>query len=136
METERDMILPTHARLPETADPGRAPPSHSGQRAQGAGEPLDARAERLFDSLPEEHRLAFTRERFPHVLNRIAADWDTPKRLLQRFDELLIDQRGNRQGFPFQAMVELANLRDYYVANKRSVLPALPTRRDPHAWHR
>ncbi|RPH58318.1 MAG: hypothetical protein EHM83_17595 [Burkholderiales bacterium] len=80
-----------------------------------SAEPLDVRAQRLFASLPYAVRMSTTRQRFPHVLNRIAAEWDVPARFLRLMDELLIDQRGNRQGFPFETVLELTNFRDYYL---------------------
>lgn len=78
-------------------------------------EPLDVRAQRLFASLPYAYRLSVTRQRFPHVLNRIAAEWGAPMRFLELMDELLMDRRGNREGFPFDSVLELTNLREYYL---------------------
>ena len=78
-------------------------------------EPLGIQAQRLFASLPYAYRLSITRQRFPHVLNRIAAEWEVPRRFLELMDELLIDRRGNRQGFPFESVLELTNLREYYL---------------------
>lgn len=86
------------------------------------------RADRLFASLPYAYRLPVTRQRYPHVLERIAAEWEVPRRFLQLMDELLIDQRGNRAGFPFDCILELTNLREYYLnevqAGLRERLPA------------
>lgn len=87
----------------------------------------------LFASLPETQQLAYTRQRFPHVLNRIAAEWEMPERFLALLDELLIDQRGKRQGFPFETVIELTNLREYYLEQTRP-LPALALHRDPDIW--
>ncbi|HLS55637.1 MAG TPA: hypothetical protein VK052_06150 [Zeimonas sp.] len=78
-------------------------------------EALDVRAQRLFASLPYAYRLSITRQHFPHVLNRIAAEWEVPRRFLALMDELLIDRRGNREGFPFESVLELTNLREYYL---------------------
>jgi len=75
----------------------------------------DRRAERLIASLPYALRLSVTRQRFPHVVERIAAEWEAPRRFLQLMDELLIDQRGHRAGFPFDCILELTNLREYYL---------------------
>ena len=92
------------------AMPGPVVLGHGPHREQ-----LDVRAQRLFASLPYAYRLSITRQRFPHVLNRIAAEWDAPRRFLQLMDELLLDQRGNRDGFPFESVLELTNFREYYV---------------------
>jgi hypothetical protein len=52
--------------------------------------------------------------RFPRVLNEIARLWRRPAHLDRYFDDLLIDKRGGRQGFPFAVAAELAGLKDYY----------------------
>ena len=52
--------------------------------------------------------------RFPRVLNEIARLWRRPAHLDRYFDDLLIDKRGGRQGFPFAVAAELAALKDYY----------------------
>ncbi len=49
------------------------------------------------------------------MLERIAAEWEVPRRFLQLMDELLLDQRGNRAGFPFECIMELTNLREFYL---------------------
>ena len=51
---------------------------------------------------------------FPRVMNRIAQLWRRPAYLDRYFDDLLIDKRGGRQGFPFAVAVELGVLKDYY----------------------
>ncbi|MCO5106983.1 MAG: hypothetical protein M9907_07850 [Burkholderiaceae bacterium] len=113
------MILPssdTRAGEPQSfstdALPLPAPEVVDGHLAR---EQLDARAQRLFASLPWAYRLPVTRQRFPHVLNRLAAEWEVPMRFLGLMDELLIDHRGNREGFPFDSVLELTNLREYYL---------------------
>ena len=47
-------------------------------------------------------------------MNRIARLWHRPIQLDAYFDDLLIDQRGGRQGFPFAVASELAALKVYY----------------------
>ena len=53
-------------------------------------------------------------QRFPHVVKRIADAWESPPRTLAIFDDLLIDNRGNRQGFPPEVAAELLNLSSKY----------------------
>jgi hypothetical protein len=48
------------------------------------------------------------------VVNHIACLWRRPAHLDRYFDDLLIDKRGGRQGFPFAVANELAVLKDYY----------------------
>ena len=52
--------------------------------------------------------------RFPRVMNRIARLWYRPTLLDSYFEDLLIDKRGGRQGFPFAVATELAALKHYY----------------------
>lgn len=89
-------------------------------------EPLDVRAQRLYASLPPTLQPALTRERFPHVVNRIAAEWEIPTRFAKLMDELLLDARGHRTGFPYEAVRELTALREHYFA---ALPPDAPPRR-------
>lgn len=92
-----------------------------------------SRAERLIASLPYALRLPATRKGFPHVVERIAQEWEVPRRFLQLMDELLIDGRGNREGFPFDCILELTALRDYYLKQMRAGLRERPAARTS-AW--
>jgi hypothetical protein len=47
---------------------------------------------------------------FPRVANRIAAAWPDVARTEQLFDDLLVDRRGGRRGFPQAVVVELQRL--------------------------
>lgn len=50
-------------------------------------------------------------KRFPHVVNRLAACWTAPFDVIDLLDELLLDRRGGRRGFPADALAELLALR-------------------------
>jgi hypothetical protein len=63
--------------------------------------------------------------RFPSVLNRIADVWASPVRAERCFDDLLLDSRGTRQGFPQAVISEIASLRHYYLTR------VFPKRIDP-----
>ena len=51
---------------------------------------------------------------FPHVLNRLAAAWHQPAQFEREMDELLLNTRDNRAGFPLEIVAELTALREYY----------------------
>jgi hypothetical protein len=87
--------------------PARRQPANGGAR-------LDSRSLRMLEALPIHLRMLHVRRDFPHVLNRIAADWDAPHRFQRLMMSLLTDDRGNRQGFPIEVMMELVDLRVYY----------------------
>lgn len=68
--------------------------------------------EKLKDYLSSEpelypHQLE---ERFPRVFVKIVDCWDSPEGARAIFDELLIDQRGGRQGFPSDVAREIFQL--------------------------
>jgi hypothetical protein len=52
---------------------------------------------------------------FGRIANMLAADWNEPKLIRADFDQLLVDRRGNRKGFPPKVLAELIALQTYYV---------------------
>ena len=52
--------------------------------------------------------------RFPRIANALFAAWPDPDRMHGYFEELLVDRRGGRQGFPKDVLHELLVLRSYY----------------------
>jgi hypothetical protein len=51
---------------------------------------------------------------FPRIANLIAAMWADANSLRRYVDDLLVDKRGNRQGFPVDVLRELFALRAHY----------------------
>jgi hypothetical protein len=80
---------------------------------------LDRRSKLIIESLPKDIQPLSIAETFPHIMNLIASSWQEPKVFVRTLDELLIDDRGNRAGFPFAVIVELTNLREFYFSNVR-----------------
>ena len=72
----------------------------------------------MLDTLPADLRLNALRRSYPHVVNRIAANWNNPHELQATFQSLLIDQRGGRIGFPPECVVEISELADYCYSGK------------------
>jgi hypothetical protein len=83
-------------------------------------------AVRWLDELPDQVRPDRTAARFPHIVNTLCTRWLTPQACLDYFDELLLDNRGDRTGFPPLIARELALLKDYYES---AVFPT-----DQTAW--
>ena len=52
--------------------------------------------------------------RFPRVANILAEAWPQPKRFEARLRELMLNDRPDRQGFPFDVLTELADLNAYF----------------------
>lgn len=77
---------------------------------------IDAAAIELLEGLPPALRLVGLRGQFPRVLNRIARAWPDPLAFAALMDSLMIDERGNREGFPFEVVKEVTELRRYYFS--------------------
>lgn len=86
---------------------------------------LSAGALRLMTSLGTRVSLRELAGKYPRVLNRIAAVWNKPAEAERCFDELLLDSRRTRQGFPQAVVYEIAALRHYHVTR------AFPKHVDP-----
>ena len=65
--------------------------------------------------LPGKLCLRMTARDFPHVVNRLAPHGYRPASMVENIDRLLIDDRPNRQGFPFAVVAELSELRAFYA---------------------
>ncbi|HVL56002.1 MAG TPA: hypothetical protein VM491_05830 [Burkholderiaceae bacterium] len=65
---------------------------------------------------PPRPPLTQTALRFPWVVQKIQRAWESPRAFDAVMDDLLIDQRGGRRGFPFEVLTELVDLRAWYDA--------------------
>ncbi len=59
-------------------------------------------------------------EKYPRIANQIAASWHDPVALSAYFENLLIDRRGGRQGFPPDVQHDLLALNEHYYFGPRS----------------
>jgi hypothetical protein len=84
------------------------------RRPQPASEDLSAEASRWLDGLPAEARPRRLPVEFPRIANTIARRWGTPSFCLAYFEDLLMDKRGNRRGFPLPVMIELSELKSHF----------------------
>ena len=74
-------------------------------------------AERVAAALatPSEFPSLATIERdYPHLIPKIRAAWASPDQFARLMSDLLLADRGSRQGFAPNVALELARLRDYY----------------------
>jgi hypothetical protein len=88
---------------------GRRPP----QRLTIASHQLVLDLARSGDPVPGLAR------RFPHVLNQLSAVWGDLPAAAELIDDLLVDRRGGRRGFPADVLAELLTVRR--IAVKRMV---------------
>jgi len=75
---------------------------------------LDANGKMLLDKLPEDIRPKVTAEKYPRVVNKLGTLWKRPDEFVEYLDELLVDKRGKRKGFPLSVALELASVKDHY----------------------
>jgi hypothetical protein len=65
-------------------------------------------------TLPDDVRPNALMMTFPRIANLMAAMWHDPNSFRRYVDDLLVDRRGNRQGFPLEVLRELFKIRAYY----------------------
>jgi hypothetical protein len=71
---------------------------------------LTGRAMKWLSDLPGDLRPRQTVERYPRVINAIAAAWGDPHGREKVFDHLLNDRRRGRRGFPVDVEREISTL--------------------------
>ncbi|HVO89342.1 MAG TPA: hypothetical protein VMV45_12430 [Casimicrobiaceae bacterium] len=70
---------------------------------------------RWIGTLPPEVRPAALVRQFPRIANALAHVRHDESSWRDYLDELLVDRRGNRRGFPADVHIELISLRDYFA---------------------
>ena len=65
-------------------------------------------------ALPDEVQPRALMQKFPRIANLVAVLWQDPNSLRRYVDDLLVDKRGNRQGFSIDVLRELFRLRAHY----------------------
>ena len=114
-DTQIDSVVRSLIR--RIARGGRDPDPAVHALARGArARQLEAEAIGLLETLPPSLRLVALRGQFPRILHRLAQAWHAPRDFDELTRSLLIDDRGQRQGFPFEVVAELTELREYYFA--------------------
>lgn len=80
---------------------------------------LTSTATSVLATLPNNVKPILLSIDFPHVVNKIAELWTRPILLDRYFEELSMDARGGRKGFPLGVALEIANLREHYQTKVR-----------------
>ena len=75
---------------------------------------LNRDAIRWLASLPDPVRPIELGRKFPRIINTIAAKWADFIGCRRYLNSLQIDDRGGRQGFPFEIGQEICTLREYF----------------------
>src|SRR5215475_14413851 len=127
--TER--FAPTDARFDDDMRPSGAPAAATSGGARGAPtaapdedwtkrrntQPANGLLKPTFawaSTLPVEAQPRSLMYKFPRITNLLAAMWPDPNSFRRYMDDLLVDKRGNRQGFPVDVLKEFFELRAYY----------------------
>ena len=79
---------------------------------------LTALARAWFEALPLRPRPEQLCARYPRVANRLALCWAERELADRLFDDLLVDKRGGRKGFPPPVLAELRLLRDFNATRR------------------
>lgn len=89
------------------------------RRPKGAGNDslTDFTVRWLFQQ-PKTHLPKMLAREYPRIINQIADLWDQKDACIRYLDELLIDQRGTRQGFPLRIVQELTRMRMFLVGSE------------------
>lgn len=80
---------------------------------------LTPRAETWLDRLPRTVRPMGLARNYPRIANQLAERWDDVDGCIDLLNELLVDKRGTRRGFPSPVALELVALRDHRAAIER-----------------
>jgi len=98
---------------------GTAAAREEAERAKrGKGVPVESPLPRTFQwiaKLPREVQPIELLRQFGRIANMLAMNWNDPEATFAYFDQLLVDRRGNRKGFPAEVSSELLRLRSYYT---------------------
>lgn len=72
-------------------------------------------------SLPPKQRPQALPRQYPRIANRLAYLWKRRQQCERYLDELAVDQRGSRRGFPAEVAREIGALKLLYVAQNPPV---------------
>jgi hypothetical protein len=80
-----------------------------------ANQELDPLTFKWLSQLPKDRRPNALARLFPHVANKLATLWKRPLHCELYLDDLVMDLRGGRRGFPAEVATEVATLREYFT---------------------
>jgi len=118
LEFEKVSFTDARKALEETGPAAYAAPKKvenwEEKRSQSTPEPLNDAANTWMSEMPESVQPRQLALRYARLANRLCNVWTDPQKCERLLDDLMMDRRGGRKGFPLQVANELATLRDYY----------------------
>jgi hypothetical protein len=89
-------------------------PTEAARRRPQSAESLSGEAQHWLTGLPGDLRPRHLPIACARIANELSRRWKVPGSCIRYLDELLIDTRGNRAGFPLDLALELVYLKNYY----------------------
>jgi hypothetical protein len=116
---------------PETDPKGAGTAPTASRRAELPDDSrLSAESVTFLSSLEQSVRPYQLAVRFPRIVNNLARLWQQPGELDRYLDDLLVDTRGNRQGFPLRILTELVALKEHSRGGASSGIDVWANRSD------
>lgn len=116
--TKKEALRPGPARGLPSHDPfATLPPAPSASMRQAPSpydRALNLAAVTWLGELPQEVAPLALARAFPRIVNRLSRFWDSPQMIDALLQELLLDKRGKRKGFPSEVLDELHALLRYH----------------------
>jgi len=115
-----DVVQPIARRAPVAEAAAGSSASTTDWSSMRKAQPADyllPQSDKWFHALPPDlspHALA---TRFPRIVNLIASQWDDRHGAPKVFDDLLVDRRGGRAGFPPAVRHDLLRLREFWYSS-------------------
>lgn len=75
---------------------------------------LDAATQAWINQLPPHLQPQAVAAQYPRIANKLARLWPESQSCRPYLEELLLDNRGTRKGFPVRVALELAALKSFY----------------------
>jgi len=115
-----DLAISTEQR--PTGVPSRTDEDWTKRRASDPANGLLKATVTWASALPPEIQPKALLAKYPRIANLVAVLWQDPNSLRRYVDDLLVDTRGTRQGFPLDVLREIFRLRAYYDETQPSTL--------------
>jgi hypothetical protein len=112
-------VLPPNA--PASADAHDEQDWSSVRKARPADYLLPA-SQKWLEHLPHDVRPLALAMHFPRIVNLVVIQWHDRRGCAEYFEELLIDRRGGRRGFPADVQRELSRLRNYWYSQDTTLI--------------
>jgi hypothetical protein len=107
-----------HVTAPARSEPEQATTAHEQHwKIRRKARPADAllpTTHRWMNALPLNAQPWALASAFPRIANMLARLWPNAAAFADYTDELLVDRRGGRKGFPVEVLADLHKLRAYH----------------------